>query len=383
MTSRSPHVLPQPPCIVFVANRGYALTSSRIYLIRRFLAQGWRVVVATSRDHHAQQLELEGATLETAIFQRGGLFIYSDLQALQSLVRIYRKYRPRLIHHFHAKPIILGTLAARWINGAKVVNTITGLGHAFISGGLSQWLAEMGYRQMLSRSTMTIFQNSDDLQLFMQKGWVTSRNSGLIISSGVDTERFRPLGAGRHELPRVLMATRLLWEKGIREFVEAAQIIKRENPSVRFQLAGEWDLEHPNSVDPKWVESVAHTGTIEFLGYLTNLEEELPWIDIFVLPSYYREGMPRVLLEAAACGIPVVTTDAPGCREAVVDGETGFLVPPRDGIALARSISTLLCNPPLCQRMGIAGRQRVLEKFDIRRITEQYLNTYHSIGIKI
>ncbi len=367
-------------CVVFVAYRGFALTSSRLLLMQHFLSCGWIVVAAIARDDYSRQLSDAGVIVEPISFNREGLSPLADIKALLALIRIYRKYQPILIHHFHIKPIILGNLAAYSVGKVKVVNNIEGLGYALVSGGMIGHLAAAGYWLSLKRSQATIFLNPDDQQLFFEKGWVSEEQARLIVSPGVDTERFHPDRTSHRKL-RVLFVARLLWQKGVSEFVEAAEIVKREYPDVLFHLAGEWDRVHPDTVDKAWVQAAVNRGTIEFLGYLKDMDGQLRATDIFVLPSYYREGVPRVLLEAAACGVPVVTTDVPGCREAVVDGETGRLVPPQNSKALAEAISEILGNSELRQRMGQAARKRVEKEFEIRVITEKYLAVYRDLGI--
>lgn len=370
-------------CVIFVANRAFALTSSRYLLMQHFLKLGWRVVAATALDKSSDRLLKTGVIIEPVEFDRGGLSLWHDMKAFLSLIHIFRKYRPQLIHHFHAKPMILGNLAVRFVGNAKVVNTVTGLGHAFITGGITRYLAIAGYRLLVTGGNITIFQNRDDMQLFIENGWIPKDKARLIISSGVDTKRFYPKNFKKNETKRVLMVARLLWQKGVREFVEAAELIKRECLTIRFQLAGEWDPVHPDSVEEAWVYAAVNKGIIEFLGYIDNMEGLLRTIDVFVLPSYYREGVPRVLLEAAACGVPVVTTNVPGCREVVVDGETGYLVPPRNSKALAIAINKILTNSALRNRMGQAGRRLIEKEFDIRAITNKQLRIYREIGVNV
>jgi glycosyltransferase involved in cell wall biosynthesis len=333
-------------------------------------------------DDYAEQLLAAGVAVEPVAFYRSWFSPWQDLRALLTLKRIYRKYHPCLTHCFNDKPIVLGNIAAHSVGGIKVVNNMEGLGYAFVRRGVRLYVAVACYRLMLPLSDATIFLNPDDRQLFTERGWIPEGKARLIISPGVDTEHFR-LGTDPHRNGlRVLMATRLLWQKGIREFAEAAEIVKREDPTVRFQLAGEWDSVHPDAVDQEWMQTEVNGGSIEFLGYLTNMAEQLHATDVFVLPSY-REGVPRVLLEAAACGVPVVTTDVPGCRETVLDGETGRLVPPRDGTALAEAISELLGDPALRRRMGQSGRRRVEKEFDARVVADKYLALYRDIGIDV
>lgn len=369
---------------IFVAIRAFALSNSRLLLMRRLIAAGWRVVAATVEDgHYTKQLSEQGIVIAPVPFKRGGLSPIEDLRAFWALIRIYRKYRPTLAHHFHGKPIILGNLAARFVKNVKAVNTITGLGYAALRGGLMRDLFVGGYRLLEPYAQATIFQNPDDRDYLLQEHCVRKERSHLIIGSGVDTTLFKCNTGTNPEKPlRVLMVARLVWMKGVREYVEAAKLVKQEFPQVIFQYAGDWDHVHPDAVPERWLNERVEEGTIEYLGYLKNMKEFLTQIDLCVLPSY-REGTPRVLLEAAACGIPVVTTNVPGCRETIMDGETGLLVPPRNSQALARAISELLANPDRRRQMGYAGRQRVEREFDLRVITEKQLTIYRQIGVPL
>lgn len=373
------------PCVLLVAIRGFHLKSNRSLLMQHFLAQGWQVVAAVTPDKSVPELVEAGIEVEPVVFNRGGLSPFGDLKALWSLARLFGKYSPRLILFFQVKPIILGGMAA-YLRGGKalVVNSITGLGHAFTVGGFTRWLAGLGYRIVLPRCSATVFENPDDQALFVEEeGWLPPEKARLIVSEGVDTQRFHPSQAPREGAPRVLMVTRLLWQKGVREFVEAADLVRQDLPSIRFQLAGEWDFVHPDAVDEPWVQAAVDRGSIEFLGYLTDMDAQLRDIDLFVLPSYYGEGAPRVLLEAAASGVPVVTTDSIGCRELVIDGQTGRLVPPKDSLALAAAVREILSDPDLKASMGRAGRAWMEKDFDIQVITERYLQIYRDIGIDV
>jgi len=372
------------PTVIFAAIRGFALARSRLRLMSRLLDGGYRVIAATADDEHARSLEREGVALEAVAFARGGLSPLRDWSAYSRLCSIYQAYSPDLIHQFQVKPMILGCAAARRVPRARVVNTVTGLGHAFAEGGLPRLLAGLGYRLFLKRSVATVFQNPDDLRLFEQKGWGRTSTGRLIVSSGVDTARYCPRSTGHREgPPRILMVSRLLWRKGVREFIQAAAICRGRFPEARFQLAGELDLEHPDAVPEEWLERETANSQIEFLGYLGDMDKALPEVDVVVLPSYYPEGVPRVLLEASACGVPVVTTDTPGCREAVLDGVTGRLVPPMDSEALAEAIQGLLSDPRARYSMGQAGRRRAEQEFDIGVVTEKYLDVYRAVGIDI
>jgi glycosyltransferase involved in cell wall biosynthesis len=213
-------------------------------------------------------------------------------------------------------------------------------------------------------------------------GLIGAEATELIVSSGVDVERFRPSLAAPAESLRVVMLSRLLWEKGVGEFVDAAKRCKRRLPNARFQIAGEFDPDHPSGIPPKVVDQWVAEGAVEYLGHVSNVPELLSQATLAVLPSY-REGVPRVLLEAAACGIPVITCDAPGCREAVENRVTGLLVPPKDADALADAMSMLLSDAELRRRMGLAGRRRIKIHFDQRVIVDKHLELYRRIGVPL
>ncbi|MDO6462232.1 glycosyltransferase family 4 protein [Granulosicoccaceae sp. 1_MG-2023] len=371
--------------VMLVANRGYALKSSREGLIRALLQAGHRVVIATADDDHAHALKALGCVHEVLNFNRGGLNVAADFKAYRRLLALHRQYRPRLVHHFHAKPVILGSIAAHKVSGRAciVVNTITGLGHAFINGGWIRKLAGAGYARALHRADCTVFQNRDDRALFVEQGRVDPAQTELIVSSGVDVARFYQPPETRAELPglRVLMVGRLLWQKGVGEFIEAARQLKPRFPEVVFALAGESDPVHPDAVPQTAIDTAVADGVIEFLGYREAIENEFARSAVFVLPSY-REGVPRVILEAAAAAVPTVAADVPGTREAVVDGETGLLVAVKDASALAQALAGLLEDSGRRLALGRAAQARVAREFDIQKITDQHLALYARLGLK-
>jgi glycosyltransferase involved in cell wall biosynthesis len=371
------------PCALFISNRAFMLARSCLPFMRHLLKSGWRVIAVTYPDRYAEELVGEGVTVETLLPGKKGLHVFHDLKIFRQIVRACRKYRPDLIHSFSGKPIILGNIAALFGGKPIIINTLTGLGHPFIAGGVPYFLASSGFRVALRRSALVTFLNADDLNLFVDRGLVKKDRARRFYGEGVNSQIWSP--AEKSDRPRektVLMVGRLLWQKGIREFVEAAVICRKEFPNARFQIAGEPDLEHPDHVPLEWIERQVANGTIEYLGYLRNLPEILPSKDVFCLPSY-REGQPRAILEAAACGVPVVATDVPGCREMVVDGENGFLAPSKDSVGLAKSLCRLLGDEELCSRFGAAGRRLVVKDFDIENLAREQLEIYRELGLPV
>lgn len=370
--------------VLFAANRGYALKNSREGIIKRLISSGHEVVLATADDRESRYLESLGASLEPIQFNRGGLSAGADVRTYLRMRQIVAKRRPRLIHHFHAKPVIIGSLAARRVMGARVriVNTITGLGHAFIVGGVAARLAGLGYKLALPRSDLTIFQNSDDRRLFQDRGWTQSCESLLVRGSGVDIARFQFVDRTNRPTnsPLIVMAARLLRQKGIGEFVEVARRIKGFFPSARFVLAGEEDPRHPDAITANWVRQQS---AIEYVGRLDDLVGFLEEADMMLFTSYYREGVPRVIMEAAAMGLPTVAFNVPGVREAVHDGETGFLEKKGDLDGLTHKVQMLLESSERRHAMGRAARQLAAEAFDIHDIEAQYYAVYRSLGLSV
>lgn len=368
-------------CVVFAANRGYALKSSREGIIQHFLEQGWKVVLATADDVDSQALTQLGAVLEPVRFSRGGLSPSVDYAAWQRMKLIAHHYQPALIHHFHAKPLMFGSMAARKVLGNKVriVNTITGLGHAFVQGGWISCLAGWGYRRALPHADLTIFQNPDDRDLFLDRRWVAEPAARLIVGSGVNIERFTPRLGHNTKAPVVVMLGRLIWQKGVAEFTEVARRVRARYHEARFLWAGDLDEVHPDAVPAEWV---AAQGAFEYLGQVSDVPDLFQNADLLLFPSY-REGVPRTVMEAAACAVPSVAFDVPGVREAVRNGETGILVPDRDVNALSDAVVHLLDRQGLREKMGKAGRQLAESAFDIRAIQAAHFAVYRELGIDI
>jgi glycosyltransferase involved in cell wall biosynthesis len=338
------------------------------------------VVVAAAHDHSAERLAAHGAEFVEIPFRRGGIDPRSDLAAFLAIRRLYRRLRPRLVHHFNTKPIVLGGLAVRGLRETVVVNTVTGLGYGLNGAPSVAGALRAALRHTLPRAAATVFQNADDLRYFTTGGLVDPDRAHLIASSGVDVARFAPPDAAPAEV-RVVLVGRMVWQKGLAVFAEAARRLREAHPHVRFVVGGEFDPGHPDAVPRDWVEAQVRDGAFEFVGYVTDMPALLRETSVFVLPSAFGEGFPRVLIEAGATGVPVVTVDLPGCREAVVPGETGLLVPPGDPGALAAALERLIGDPGLRRRMGEAARRRVEEHFDRRDVVRRTLALYRAAGV--
>jgi len=305
---------------------------------------------------------------------RHGLNPLSDLKTYRELKRIVETEAPWGVVNYTIKPVIYGSLAAHAAGVENIFSNITGLGYVF-SGTtaklrLVRSVVEGMYRRALRHNRRVFFQNPDDQQLFLDQGLLEEKQAHLINGSGIDTERFRPTEPRVVE-PTFIQITRLLPDKGVREYAEAARRLKGKHPKARFLLVGPTD-EYPGSIKRDTLDRWQKEGGIEYAGALRDVRDPLSQAAVYVFPSY-REGTPRSVLEAMAMGKPIVTTDVPGCRQTVTDGKSGFLVPPRDSAALADAMEKFILDPNLIQEMGAKARTRAVERFDVRRVNSSIL----------
>lgn len=324
-----------------------------------------------SDDQTRRQLESWDVVTHDVAMQRTGTNPLSDLGALHSLYRLYREIQPEAVLSYTIKPVIYGTLAA-WL--AKVPNRyalITGLGYAFTGEargkrGLIQRMVRGLYRQALKCADLVFFQNPDDEALFRQLGLLSQKAPSQVVNgSGIDTARFTqaPLPQGS---PSFLLIARLLGDKGIREYVAAAARVRERHPEITFKVVGDIDA-NPDSITRQELDSWIAAGRIDYLGKLDDVRPAISESSVYVLPSY-REGTPRTVLEAMAMGRPIITTDAPGCRETVVEGDNGFLVPVKSVDALVEAMKRFIDQPELVTKMGQRSRAIAEEKYDVHKV---------------
>jgi glycosyltransferase involved in cell wall biosynthesis len=364
---------------LLVATRTFAIAQSRLPLIKAIQEAGLRCIVLASPDGSADRVEAAGAQIIPVSFDRQRSIGRTDVSALRTISVAVQHEDPVILHAFHLKPILLSAVAARRRRDLSVVATVTGVGNA--AGLLSRPPLRQLVGSALGRLDAVIFQNPDDRALFRSRGWADEHCDHLILGSGVDTARYAPDSDRRSGGPAVLFAGRLLWSKGLGEFIEASRALRSSNPEVRFLVAGEFDHDHADAVPREAIATAEREGLIEYLGFVDDMPRLLRSIDAMILPSYYPEGLPRIGLEAAACGIPVIAADAPGTRETVVDGVTGHLVAPRSTKALVDALEPLLADPEQRRSMGDAARQWVCEHHDLDVITAAQLRVYSSVGV--
>nr|WP_206202365.1 glycosyltransferase family 4 protein [Thermomonas mangrovi] len=341
-------------------------------LIRAMQACGCEVHVAapglSACREVAEALSRMGVRMHDTPLGRTGTSIPADLAYLFRSWRLMRRVRPAATLAYTAKPVIYGTLAA-WVAGVPYrYALVTGLGFAFTAGrrGMLTQVVAFLYRIALVRARLVFFQNPDDQRLFRARGLLLSSTPSVVVDgSGVDVASYAatPLPTGS---PVFLMIGRLIGDKGVREYAEAARCVKLRFPAARFRLAG-WIDANPDAIAPEELDAWVADGTIEFLGRLEDVRPAIAAATAYVLPSY-REGTPRTVLEAMAMGRPIITTDAPGCRETVIDGENGFLVPVGSVDALVESMVKFIGDPALAPRMGERSRGIAEEKYDVHKV---------------
>lgn len=373
--------------ILYLVTEDWYFCSHRLELAKAAKAQGHEVIVVTRVQHHADNIIEAGLTLVPVAFSRSLGNPFSDMALFFSLYLIYRKHTPDLIHHVALKPVLIGSLvlfAVRLLTGKKsqVVNALTGLGYAFSSTDLKARFVNLLLRPVLkrvlnNRYSHVILQNEDDLQLLTSKSLVDKERVSLIRGSGVDISLFQPVAESDGDTT-VILAARMLRDKGIYEFVEAARILKQKKLAVRMVLVGGLDDANPSAISAQQLEAWQSEGVIGWWGKQADMPVVFSQAHIVCLPSY-REGLPKVLLEAAACARPLVATDVPGCREIVQDGFNGYLVPARNAESLADAINKLVQDPAARKTMGSKGRQLVEQYFSSDIIIKQTLGLYSRI----
>lgn len=372
--------------LLFVVNADWFFLSHRLPIAQQALLEGYEVHIATPLTDKLSELQSHGLLVHPLSMDRSSSGLWAAGKTIWQIFHVFRLVRPDVVHLVTIKPVLLGGIAARLANVPAVVVAISGLGFVFVSRGikaaLRRWLVGRIYGLVLGhRNLRVIFQNADDRDKLVRLSHLPDRKIAMIRGSGVNLAQYRPMPLPLG-FPVILLAARLLVEKGVREFVQSAQILRHRSEikdRVRFVIAGEPDLANPGSLRPEELAKWAEDGVVELWGHRADMPQVISAAHAVVLPSYYGEGLPKVLVEAAACGRVVVTTDHPGCRDAIDPGVTGFLVPPRDAIALANAIQELLIDPVRCANMGQAGRKLAEAAFDIRHVVSAHLQIYKEL----
>lgn len=352
-----------PVKVMIVLNTAWNLVNFRTGLIRALVKAGYEVVAVAPSDKYADGLSTLGCRYIHLPMDNNGTHPVRDLLLFCRLFYLLRSERPNVFLGYTVKPNVYGSLAAHAF-GIPVINNIAGLGTVFIRGGWLSILVKGLYRLALSRSRKVFFQNNDDRQLFIVSRLVREDVADLLPGSGIDLIKFSPSPLPANSRVRFLLIARMLWDKGVGEFVEAARLLKERGVDADFYLLGVLDLQNPAAISRQQINAWVAEGVVRYLGETENVRLEIAHADCIVLPSY-REGTPRALLEAAAMARPIVTTDAVGCRNVVDDGINGFLCKPKDSSDLADKMLRILSMPHAeREAMGLRGREKVEREFD-------------------
>jgi len=368
--------------ILFLTTEDSSFWSHRLALARAAKKEGADVLIMIRSGEYRSRLEKEGFRIIPWRISRPNLNPFKELDSFFQVLKAYRLEQPDLVHHVALKPIVYGGIAARLCGAIPSVNTVTGLGPIFTNAGplmvfLRRLLTNVLRCVFRAANCKVIVQNDDDRDQLVKQGIAAPEKTVVIPGFGVDTGEFVPR-AEADGVPLVVLPARMLWEKGVREFVAAAEELRNRGASARMVLVGAPDPNNPGCIPEEQLKVWVDTGSLEWWGHQDNMPSVLCQSHVVCLPSY-REGLPKVLLEAAACGRAIVTTSAPGCSSVVRHGENGLLVPIKNSQALADAILSLLENKELRTQMGAAGRARAVKEFSHERVAHQTLLVYQEL----
>ncbi|MGP4987936.1 glycosyltransferase family 4 protein [Pseudoalteromonas nigrifaciens] len=360
--------------IAISANTSWYLYNFRKNTILEIIAAGNKVYAIAPNDEYSIKLEKLGCEFININIDSGGTNPINDLGTFYNFYKIYKNYKIDIVLNFTPKNNIYSTLAAR-LTGVKSINNIAGLGTLFISESLASKIARVLYKYSQSKADFIFFQNEDDRALFKSHQIALNVKSDRLPGSGADLSRFIVSPAPDDGVTRFLLIARMLFDKGIGQYVEAARTLKKQyGDAVEFRLLGFLDVDNPSAVSKGKMDKWMQEGVINYLGTSDNVEAEIAQVDCMVLPSYYREGVPKSLLEAGAMGKPIVTTDNVGCRETVDDGFNGFICEPRSAESLTNALSKIIIMPHSERlQLGVNSRIKIESEFDEKIVINKYL----------
>ena len=373
--------------VLLVANTSWYVHNFRLPLLRSLRDVGYDVAVVAPHDAHTAQLQADGFTVHHWMVARRSINPLTEAHALVDLLRIYQREQPDLVHHFTVKACLYGTIAAKGARVYRVINAITGLGHMFVSRrrrtrALRKVLKPAYRAVFMARRATVVFQNPDDQDTLIAMGITDASHARLIRGSGVDIDHFSPDVADAsscfHSPVRLLFPSRLIHEKGVHELLSACRRLWADGQALELWVAGELDVGNRSVLSQTELVSLRNEQRVRCLGHVEDMRALYSSVDMVVLPSW-REGLSRALIEAAAMERPIITTDVPGCRDVVVHGVCGLLVPPRNASALWLAIVLLLQQPQLARAFGKAARARVAAEFQVDLVNKRTLEQYHQL----
>lgn len=367
--------------VAIVANTAWYLYNFRSNLIRLLVSQGWKVSLIAPFDEYYTALEEMENVLVYRLrhLNRKGYNPFQDIRLYRAIRALYHQIKPDVVLQYTVKPNIYGSMAARQL-GIPTISVVPGLGYAFIRPGLLRSIVTVLYRQTLRANRYVIFENTEDMNELIGNHIIEQARAVVFNGCGIDTEHFSPLPSKTNSDFRFLFIGRLIKEKGVAEFVQAAHHVHLRFPKARFYIAGNIDTENRSGFTHEEVKTMTDFEWIQYLGFVQDVRQAIREADCVVLPSYYPEGLPRVLLESMSMGKPVISTNSRGCRDAIEDGRNGFLINPRDSHDLSSAMITF-CELPEEERkaMGQYGRMKAISEFDDRIINAKYLELLEAV----
>ena len=360
--------------IVIISNLSWNLYNFRLSLMYAMRDAGYEVIAIAPHDRYSQKIIDAGFEFHDIKMNAQGINPIEDLRTTYQFYKLFKKISPDVLCQYTIKPNIYGSFMARHFK-IKIINNIAGLGTLFIKEGLVTKIAKTLYKVSQSKADKVFFQNKDDFNFFISKGIVRADKCDILPGSGVDTNRFKPKYKEQSENIRFLLIARMIWEKGIGEYVQAAREIKKVYPNVEFCLLGFLDVQNPGAITKNEMDEWVNEGVINYLGISDNVDVVIQTADCVVLPSYYREGTPKTLLESGSSGKPIITTDNVGCRDVVEHGVNGYICEPRSWEDLKLKIEMFLAldyNQRL--EMGKESRKKIKREFDEEIVINKYLN---------
>ncbi len=368
-------MLDSKPKIAVVANTAWNLVNFRMGLMHKLRDSGYEIIAIAPEDGYQKQIEAAGFKfIAIENLDRKGTNPLKDIRLILELRRIYRRENIGLALHYTIKPNIYGTFAAK-LSGTKAICTVTGLGYSFLANNWVSRLARKLYKYAFRNAAFVAFQNNDDRLLFIDSKIVHKDKTLLIRGSGINCDYYKPLDKSvQSEQFIFLFVGRLLLDKGIKEFLAAAEKLKGDFPNTHCQIVGKIDTDNPSSISKTEIDSAQLNNFVQYFGPSDQVLEYIRNADCVVLPSY-REGLPRVMLEAISMAKPVITTDAPGCRDTILDGENGIMIPIRDSEALHNAMKKMVSfDEETLKKMGSSGRELALREFDEKIVFEKYID---------
>lgn len=372
--------------MLVVANTDWFIANFMSPFLTAHVRAGIEVIAASPSGVHGAELSRRGIRWEQIPMSRGRGSLRDNLATIASIRRRWREAEPDVTHFVTAKAVVLGNLALIAERSPRLINVLPGLGHAFSSRGLSsavdRRMLHWGVGRAAARpGSMTVFHQQADEARMLGRSPADRGRTRIISGWGIDLARFSPVSV-RQGPPLVVMVSRMLWAKGVEDFVKAAQICRDSYSGARFVLVGDPDLGNPGPVPTQQLEVWNRIGWVEWWRHRDDIPQVLAQASILVLPSRYGEGVPQALIEAAAMAIPIVASDLPGCREVVEDGRNGILVRPGDIQALAQAVLRLARDPELRRRMGRQGREIAQQRFGVDRIVAEYVDVYKGLALE-